>query len=97
MPDYELEFKVNRYDTDMNKHVNNIQYLQWVLESVPEDIINNYYLHSIDGRFISEAHYGQTILSLTKNDMENESFIHTIKIEGSEKVCATAKTIWKKL
>ena len=96
-PDCELEFKVNRHDTDMNKHVNNIQYLQWVLESVPEDIINNYYLHSIDGRFIAEANYGQTILSLTKNDIENESFIHTIKTEGDDKVCATAKTIWRKL
>ena len=96
-PDCELEFKVNSYDTDMNKHVNNIKYLQWVLESVPEDIINNYYLHSIDGRFIAEANYGQTILSLTKNDIENESFIHTIKTEGDDKVCATAKTIWRKL
>lgn len=96
-PDYELEFKVNRYDTDMNKHVNNIKYLQWVLESVPEDIINNYYLHSIDGRFIAEANYGQTILSLTKNDIENESFIHTIKTKGDDKVCAKAKTIWRKL
>lgn len=96
-PDCELEFKVNRHDTDMNKHVNNIKYLQWVLESVPEDIINNYYLHSIDGRFIAEANYGQTILSLTKNDIENESFIHTIKTEGDDKVCATAKTIWRKL
>jgi len=96
-PDCELEFKVNRYDTDMNKHVNNIKYLQWVLESVPEEIINNYYLHSIDGRFIAEANYGQTILSLTKNDIMNQSFIHTIKTKGSGKVCATAKTIWRKL
>jgi medium-chain acyl-[acyl-carrier-protein] hydrolase len=24
-----LNFKVNRYETDMNKHVNNIRYLQW--------------------------------------------------------------------
>jgi acyl-ACP thioesterase len=95
--DYEIKFKVNRYDTDMNKHVNNIRYLQWVVESVPEEIIDNYYLHSIDGRFITEAHYGQTIVSLTKNDSMDKSFIHTIKIEGTDKVCATAKTIWKKI
>lgn len=96
-PDYELEFKINRYDTDMNKHVNNIQYLKWVLESVPEEIINNYYLHSIDGRFIAEANYGQNILSLTKKETNDTSFIHTIKIDGSDKVCARAKTIWKKI
>ncbi|GGG46080.1 acyl-[acyl-carrier-protein] thioesterase [Bizionia arctica] len=94
--DYKLNFKVNRYDTDMIKHVNNIRYLQWVVESIPEEVIDNYYLHTIDGRFIAEAHYGQTVVSLTKNDILNKSFIHSIKIEGTDKVCATAKTIWKK-
>lgn len=98
--DYAINFKVNRYDTDMIKHVNNIRYLQWVVESVPEEIVDNYYLYSIDGRFVAEAHLGDTLVSLTKND-ENEiidrSFLHTIKIEGNGKVCATAKTIWKKM
>jgi medium-chain acyl-[acyl-carrier-protein] hydrolase len=95
--DYQSKFKVNRYDTDMNKHVNNIRYLQWVIESVPEEIVDNYYLHSIDGRFIAEAHYGQTVISLTKNDTKDKSFIHSIKIEGVDKVCATAKSTWKKI
>lgn len=97
--DYELKFKINKYDTDMIKHVNNIRYLQWAIESIPDNIIDNYYLHSIDGRFISEAHYGQTVISMTKNDVSDsidKSFIHSIKIEGENKVCATAKTIWKK-
>jgi len=79
----------------MNKHVNNIRYLQWVIESIPEDITNNYYLHSIDGRFIAEAQYGDTVLSLTKELTEKNAFEHTIKIEGSDKVCATARTILK--
>jgi len=95
-PDLELKFKVNRYDTDMIKHVNNVRYLQWAIESVPDEIIDNYYLYSIDGRFIGEAHYGQTIVSSTKNDTENKSFMHTIKIDGTDKICATANTVWKK-
>jgi acyl-ACP thioesterase len=99
-PEYELKFKINKYDTDMIKHVNNIRYLQWAIESIPDDIIDKYYLHSIDGRFISEAHYGQTVISVTKNDLKSskdKSFIHSIKIEGTDKVCATAKTIWKRI
>lgn len=98
--DNELKFKVNRYDTDIIKHVNNISYLRWVVESVPNEIIDNYYLYSIDGRFISEAHYEQTIVSLIKNDInetKDKSFLHTIKVEETEKVCATAKTIWRKI
>ncbi len=96
-PDFELKFKINRYDTDMNKHVSNIRYLQWAIESVPEEIIDNYYLYSIDGRFIAEANFGQTIVSMTKKLTEDNSFMHTIKIDGTDKVCATAKTIWKKI
>ncbi|NCO64301.1 MAG: acyl-ACP thioesterase [Flavobacteriia bacterium] len=90
------KFKVNRFDTDMNQHVNNIRYLQWVIESMPEDIVDHYYLHVIDGRFIAEAQYGDSVLSLT-NDMKDLSFTHTIKIEGSDIVCANAKTFWKKI
>ncbi|WP_198513435.1 acyl-[acyl-carrier-protein] thioesterase [Confluentibacter lentus] len=92
---YIKKFKVNSYDTDMNKHVNNIRYLQWVIESMPEDIVDDYSLHIIDGRFIAEAKYGDSIISLT-NDMKDHSFMHTIKIEGSDRICGNAKTYWRK-
>jgi acyl-ACP thioesterase len=88
-------FNVNRYDVDTNQHVNNIRYLQWLIESIPDHIIDNYYLHSIDGRFIAEAQYGDEILSFTERDINDNSFIHTIKTQKNNKVCATAKTLWK--
>lgn len=89
------EFKVNQFDVDTNEHVNNIRYLQWMMESLPGEIIDNYYLHSIDGRFISEAQYGDTIISYTERDIHENSFAHTIKTQSHNKVCATAKTLWK--
>ncbi|WP_424989431.1 acyl-[acyl-carrier-protein] thioesterase [Flagellimonas sp.] len=101
--DYQLSFKVSRYDTDMIRHVNNIRYLQWVIESIPDEIMNNYYLHSIDGRFVSEAHYGDNIISLTKELEKTTSekngikyYSHTIKTNSAKKVCAMANSIWKK-
>ncbi|MEI8045790.1 MAG: acyl-ACP thioesterase domain-containing protein [Bacteroidota bacterium] len=90
------EFKANRFDVDAYQHVNNIRYLQWLIESIPDYIIDNYYLHSIDGRFIAEAQYGDIILSFTERDISDNSFIHTIKTQKNNKVCATAKTLWKK-
>ncbi|AXX93017.1 acyl-ACP thioesterase [Malaciobacter molluscorum LMG 25693] len=95
--EYQKEFKVNMYDTDTNKHVNNLRYLQWLMESIPDEIINNYYLYFIDGRFVSEAQYGDIILSSTKKDIDDNSFLHTIKVKGTNKVCATGKTIWRKI
>ncbi len=95
-PESVAEFRVNKYDTDMIRHVNNIRYLQWLLESVQPEFLNNYYLHSIDGWFVSEAHYGDTVIVQSQKDSDDNSFIHTIKTKGCDKVRATAKTIWKK-
>ncbi len=92
---YHQEYTIKRFDTDSNKHVNNVRYLQWVIESIPEDIDDNYYLYSIDGRFIGEAQYSDTIISLTNEGINDKTFYHTIKIKGDNKVCATAQTSWK--
>lgn len=92
---YDEKFKVNKYDVDTNKHVNNIRYLQWVTESISDEIMDNYFLESIDGRFIAEAQYGDTLRTFIEKDSIDNSFIHTIKTQD-DKVCATAKTVWKK-
>jgi len=90
------KYAVNRFDIDMYQHLNNIRYLQWVIDSIDEDIVDTYYLSSIEGRFVAEAKNGESIISLTKKDVNDNSFIHIIKTQDSNKVCATAKTIWKK-
>ena len=90
------DFNVNQFDVDMNEHVSNLRYLQWSLESVPDEIIENYYLHSLEGRFTGEAHYGDSIRSMTENDMNENSFVHTIKTQNNDQVCVTAKTLWKR-
>jgi len=90
------KFKVNRFDVDANQHVNNIRYLQWLMESISEEVIDHYYLHFIDGRFIAEAQSGDTMMSFTESDISKNSFVHTIRTQGNNRVCAAAKTIWKK-
>ena len=93
---YTKDFMVNQFDVDMNEHVSNLRYLQWSLESVPDEVIENYYLHSLEGRFIGEAHYGDTIRSMTENAKNKNSFVHTIRAQNNDQVCVTAKTLWKK-
>jgi len=55
-----------------------------------------FYFYSIDGRFMAEVLYGDTLISFTEKDKDDNSFVHTIKTQSNNKVCATAKTIWKK-
>jgi medium-chain acyl-[acyl-carrier-protein] hydrolase len=93
---YKKRFFVHRYDMDSNKHVNNLRYLQWLIETIPNEIMNDYYMHSIDGRFVGEAQFGHTIESLTEHENDEQKFIHTIRDLDSNQVCAAGRTVWKK-
>lgn len=90
-----IEFRVRKSDMDTNNHVNNISYLHWLMESVPPEISEDYFLYQIDGRFISEAQYGDTILTFIEKGTTPNSYAHTIRTKSNNRVCATANTIWK--
>lgn len=95
--DMTRQFSINKFDVDAYDHVNNIRYLAWLMESMPEEIKNSCYLHFIDGRFVSEAQYGDTLVSFTReHETVNQSYIHSIKTESNSKVCASAETVWRK-
>jgi len=85
------EFIVHRFDVDANQHLNNIRYLQWLIESISDEIIDNYYLYSIDGRFVAEAQYGDTIMSFADRDIDDNSFIHAIKNQKNHKSLCRSK------
>ncbi len=93
---HQKKFQVYNYDMDANNHVNNLRYLQWTLETIPEEIEQNYFLQSIDGRFIKEAYYGDEIESCTEPGNEENCFNHTINDLTSGQICATGQTVWKK-
>ncbi|WP_445665861.1 acyl-[acyl-carrier-protein] thioesterase [Fodinibius sp. AD559] len=92
---YRNEFVIHRFDMDSNEHVNNLQYLQWTMETIPDEIIDNCYLHAIDGNFVGEAKYGHTIESLVEPADYEQTFVHTIRDLDSNKVCSTARTVWR--
>jgi acyl-ACP thioesterase len=39
-----------RSDMDMNGHINNVVYLAWTLESLPDEVYDNYNLYEVRGR-----------------------------------------------
>lgn len=95
--DPETEFSVYKSDIDSNKHVNNIRYFHWLLDSLPEGILDNYYLKKINAKFLAEISYGEKIQIYVKNDFENNIFVHTMKNNLSNKVCAVANSQWERI
>ncbi|KAL1359589.1 hypothetical protein HN51_004898 [Arachis hypogaea] len=60
-----LRLMPRRADLDMNQHVNNVTYIGWVLESMPQEIIDSHELHSITLDYRRECQRDDIVDSLT--------------------------------
>jgi len=91
-----LEFDIHKSDVDNNKHVNNIRYYHWLIESLPDEILDNYFLKRVNAKFYHEANLGEKIQVYTKNEMEQNIFLITMKSNMNNKLLAAAHTVWEK-
>ena len=91
----EIDFNIYRSDVDNYKHLNNIRYFDFLLESLPEKIADNYSLKTINAKFIAEAIYGERIQVCITGDLGNSEFMHTIKSHTDGKILAKAHTQWE--
>ncbi|KAF3327709.1 oleoyl-acyl carrier protein thioesterase 1 [Carex littledalei] len=62
-----------RADLDMNQHVNNVTYIGWVLESMPQDIIGTHELETITLEYRRECQHDDSVDSLTSAEFEGAS------------------------
>lgn len=95
--DSEENFNIRYTDIDTNQHVNNVKYVDWALETVPMDVVNNYELNGINIIYEKELTYGESIKVATEIE-ENEdavTCIHEVK-NAEGKAAAKLKTIWNK-
>ncbi|MBD7916237.1 acyl-[acyl-carrier-protein] thioesterase [Clostridium sp. Sa3CUN1] len=95
---YEDTFKVRYSDIDSNQHVNNTKYIDWAIETLPEEIVDNYTLDEIKVTFEKECKYGETVRVLTDVREEDEAIVTIHKIETLDNKQLT-KLIgcWKKV
>jgi len=98
----EQEFLVRRSDIDTNGHVNNANYLQWMLEVVPENIYNDHQLASLEIHYKKETTYGSSIRSkcLIKGlDLDDLQPVcrHVILREDLGQELAIGKTVWVRM
>lgn len=87
-------FRVKWYDLDFNRHLNNMFYLQWMLETTPSDILSNRTLKSMDIIFKRESHYKDQIISQTEVMSDNQ-FIHRLLHQKDASEIAQAVSIWE--
>ncbi|KAG1363466.1 putative Oleoyl-acyl carrier protein thioesterase, chloroplastic [Cocos nucifera] len=61
-----------RADLDMNQHVNNVAYIGWVLESMPQEIIDTHELHTITLDYRRECQHDDMVDSLTSPELADD-------------------------
>ncbi|MGT2929705.1 acyl-ACP thioesterase domain-containing protein [Streptococcus dentasini] len=64
----ETLFHVRYLDLDMNGHVNNSKYLEWMYEALDVDFLKKHVPKTVDLKYVKEIHYGSDILSAVQQD-----------------------------
>jgi len=93
---HQLEYDVQKSDVDSNKHVNNIRYYHWLVESLPDDITDRYALKRVNAKFYAEAKYGEKIRIFLKHEPRQNAFLHTMRSSLDNKLLAAAHTVLEK-
>ena len=95
--EHQLEYDIYKSDVDNNKHVNNIRYFHFLIESIQDEVLDNYILKRINAKFYSEARYGEKIRIYKKDEMEQNIFLHTMRSNLDNRLLAAAHTVWEKM
>lgn len=95
--DYKNSFKVRYSDIDTNKHVNNVKYVSWALETVSEEILNDYKLKQLKIDYDKETAYGEAIKVFSETiEIDDGYIIYTSLLNSNGEKLSLVKTIWSK-
>lgn len=94
------DFRARLSDLDRNRHVNNVRYMDWIIESVPEAARNGR-LADLELMFRAEAYKDDTIAVRTMPESPGaeapapgEIFYHSLVRERDNKELVRAKSVW---
>jgi len=95
--DAEQEFHVRYSDIDTNRHVNNVKYLEWAIETMPLETVVKCILQRIRVSYKKSTLFGEKVRVLTEINEVNGEFngIHKIENEQGQAVCLL-ETVWIK-
>ncbi len=91
-----IDLEIRKHDIDINRHANNRVIVEWALESLPLDFLNNHELIDLEITFKGQAFYGTTVTSASQinKDLEQSVCLHHITNSENGKSIAIARTHW---
>ena len=90
-------FEVRYRDLDGNRHVNNVSYVEWILEAFFPEFFVDRILSLLEVDFRAEALAGDTVFSRCRALAgDPEAFLHGVFRESDGRESARARTVWEK-
>jgi acyl-ACP thioesterase len=87
------EFRVRRSDLDINDHINNLHYVEWLAESVPEDLWRRGNVRSMDIEYKRAVGYGATV-RVESFRVAETTYDHRMVVDGVAGDVLRARTVW---
>ena len=89
------EYRVRYFDIDGNHHVNNVHYLDWMLDPLGDEFLNTHVPQSVNIKYAREVERGSKVLSEFALHTDTATSVHQISVAG--KMNAEAAITWTKL
>ncbi|HLL95428.1 MAG TPA: acyl-ACP thioesterase domain-containing protein [Spirosoma sp.] len=93
-PTDEKRVEVGWFSIDQNQHVNNVAYVQWLLESMDTETLQTRELAEIDLVYRTESHWDDQLL-VQSTPERPDAFLHRIVQEASDKDVLLARSRWQ--
>jgi len=87
-------FPVRRSDIDLNGHVNNLHYVEWLAESVPYEVWDDHTVCELYVEFKKQVRFGETVTSSVVQAAPLD-FVHRMRSDGQQGEILTAWTRWQ--
>ncbi len=99
-PGLAVDYRVRFADLDINEHVNNVSYVEWVLETVPREVLRGATLAAMTTAFRAECRSEATVTVERWADPERSApgrpaFLHRVLEKEGARELAAARTLWR--
>jgi medium-chain acyl-[acyl-carrier-protein] hydrolase len=81
-------------DLDVNEHVNNTRYVEWILDAFELDFYKAHRLQEIEANYLTEALYGDE-LSVHCERVDGQTFLHSLMRDRDGLELFRARTMWQ--
>lgn len=96
--DIQKEFDIRYSDMDFNSHVGNVNYVKWVIDSMPSEIVENYRIYELNIKYEKQIKdQGSIILQIQIEEKEDKIHANHIIIDKNNNELSLLESYWEKI